>query len=52
MQKLKDFEKCNSISLEIYPNDMLTNLLNLGEWIVLLWAAEKGLEDIIWLLLT
>jgi len=53
MQKLKDFEKCDSISLEeIYPNDTLTNLLNLGEQTALLRAAEKGLEDFVWLLLT
>jgi hypothetical protein len=53
MQKSKGLEKRDSISLEeIYPNDTLTNLLNLGERTALLRAAEKGLEDVVWLLLT
>ncbi|KAI9782388.1 MAG: hypothetical protein M1839_005261 [Geoglossum umbratile] len=53
MQKSKDLEKCDSISPEeIYPNDTLTNLLNLGERTALLRAAAKGHEDIIWRLLT
>jgi hypothetical protein len=50
MQKSKDLEKCDSISLEkIYSNDML---LNSGERTALLRAAGKGLEDVVWLLLT
>ncbi|KAI9772610.1 MAG: hypothetical protein M1839_002423 [Geoglossum umbratile] len=53
MQKPKDLEKCNSISPEkVYSNDTLMNLLNLGERTALLRAAETGLEDIVWLLLT
>jgi ankyrin repeat protein len=53
MQKSKDFKKCDSISPEeIYPNNTLINLLNLGERTALLRAAEKGLDDVVWLLLT
>ena len=52
-QKSKDLKKCDSISLEeIYSKDMLTDLLNLEERTALLRAAEKGLEDVKWLLLT
>ena len=53
MRKFKDFKKCDSISLEeIYPNNTLTNLLNFRGRTALLQAAEKGLKDVIWLLLT
>jgi hypothetical protein len=42
----------NIIPEEIYPDRMLTNLMNFGEPESLLRAAERGLEDVVWLLLT
>jgi hypothetical protein len=42
----------NIIPEEIYPDRILTNLMNFGEPESLLRAAERGLEDVVWLLLT
>ncbi|OCL15122.1 HET and ankyrin domain protein, partial [Glonium stellatum] len=44
---------CDNIAPEeIYPDGTLTNLMNFGEPTSLLRAAERGLEDVVWLLLT
>ena len=52
-KKSNDHKKCDSIFPdEIYTNDTRTNSLNLGERTALLKAAEKGLEDSVWMLLT
>jgi ankyrin repeat protein len=42
----------NIIPEDIYPDRMLTDLMNFGEPKSLLRAAERGLEDVVWLLLT
>jgi hypothetical protein len=42
----------NIIPEEIYPDRMLTNLMDFREPKSLLRAAERGLEDVVWLLLT
>jgi ankyrin repeat protein len=42
----------NIIPEEIYPDHTLTKLMNFGEPESLLRAAERGLEDVVWLLLT
>ncbi|KAH8586888.1 hypothetical protein B0O99DRAFT_527789, partial [Bisporella sp. PMI_857] len=53
MRKSKDLGICGSIAPgEIYLDDTLTNLMNFGEPTALLHAAERGLEDVVWLLLT
>ncbi|KAF2675962.1 HET-domain-containing protein, partial [Lentithecium fluviatile CBS 122367] len=42
----------DNITPEIYSDSTLSNLMNFGEPTSLLRAAEKGLEDVVWLLLT
>ncbi len=51
--KSKALGKCDSTApQEIYPDGTLTDLMNFEEERPLLRAAEGGLEDIVWLLLT
>ncbi|KAH7114708.1 hypothetical protein B0J13DRAFT_488008, partial [Dactylonectria estremocensis] len=52
MRQSNQLGKCDSNAPEIYPDDQITKLMNFGERTVLLQAAEEGLEDKIWLLLT
>ncbi|KAF2181428.1 ankyrin, partial [Zopfia rhizophila CBS 207.26] len=53
MRKSKDCRKCDRIPPEeIYPNSTQTTLMKFGVPTRLLRAAEKGLEDDVWLMLT
>ncbi|KAE8164565.1 ankyrin repeat-containing domain protein [Aspergillus tamarii] len=51
-RKSKDRGKCDSITPDIYPDATLMALMGFGEPHALLQAAERGLEDEVWLLLT
>jgi hypothetical protein len=45
-------QNCDNIAPEIYPDSTLMDLMNFGEPESLLRAAKRGLEDVVWLLLT
>ncbi|KAE8423525.1 ankyrin repeat-containing domain protein [Aspergillus pseudocaelatus] len=51
-RKSKDRGKCDSITPDIYPDATLMALMGFGEPSALLQAAERGLKDEVWLLLT
>ncbi|KAK6819094.1 hypothetical protein RU639_008131 [Aspergillus parasiticus] len=51
-RKSKDCGNCDSITPEIYTDAKLMTLMAFEEPFALLQAAEEGLEDIVWLLLT
>jgi ankyrin repeat protein len=48
----KNPRNCDNIAPEIYPDDALKDLMSFGEPTALLRAAKRGLEELVWLLLT
>jgi ankyrin repeat protein len=48
----KNLQDCDAIAPDIYPDDALKNLMSFGEPKSLLRTAAKGLEEVVWLLLT
>ncbi|KAE8143740.1 hypothetical protein BDV38DRAFT_276820 [Aspergillus pseudotamarii] len=51
-RKSKVRGRCDSITPDIYPDATLMALMGFGEPSALLQAAERGLQDEVWLLLT
>jgi ankyrin repeat protein len=48
----KTHQNCGGIAPDIYPDDVLKDLMSFDEPKSLLRAAKRGLEEVVWLLLT